>query len=102
MVGRSNPRTPFWTRRCEACIRCMAYCDFRAVQASHLWAVLLGFASTFLTASLVQRSLAAIAGVELPLSSLGLQVAVLILFYLACLAAYDVFWVMTRVPSQNI
>jgi ferredoxin len=98
MVGRSHPRVPFWTRHCEACMRCMAFCDFRAVQASHLWAVVLGYATTFFTASLVQRWFAAATGVDAPFGSFSAEVAAVILIYVAYLVAYDVFWALTRVP----
>ncbi|MEW6236536.1 MAG: EFR1 family ferrodoxin [Candidatus Omnitrophota bacterium] len=40
MVGASQPR-PFWKYKCESCMRCMAYCPERAVEASHSWAVVL-------------------------------------------------------------
>lgn len=38
MRGTENPR-PYWTFRCESCMRCMAFCPTRAVEASHLLAV---------------------------------------------------------------
>lgn len=30
---------PYWTFRCESCMRCMPYCPAQAVEASHLLAV---------------------------------------------------------------
>ena len=32
-------RRPFWTFRCQSCMRCMAYCPAQAVEVSYLWAV---------------------------------------------------------------
>jgi ferredoxin/flavodoxin len=40
MFGRRNPR-PYWTYHCESCMRCMAYCPQKAIEAGHTWAVLL-------------------------------------------------------------
>lgn len=30
---------PFWTFHCENCLRCMGYCNRKAVEAGHSWAV---------------------------------------------------------------
>ncbi len=32
---------PYWTRRCESCMRCMAFCPEKAIEASHSFAVFL-------------------------------------------------------------
>lgn len=45
MKGGENPR-PYWTYRCESCMRCMAYCPEKAVEAGHSWAVILYFVSS--------------------------------------------------------
>jgi hypothetical protein len=39
MRGNPEHRLPYWTFRCESCMRCMAFCPTRAVEASHLLAV---------------------------------------------------------------
>ena len=32
-------RRPYWTFRCQSCMRCMAFCPAQAVEASHLLGV---------------------------------------------------------------
>ena len=38
MRGKDKPR-PFWTFRCESCMRCMNYCPKQAIEVSHLLAI---------------------------------------------------------------
>jgi ferredoxin len=45
MKGGENP-WPYWTYNCESCMRCMAYCPEKAVEAGHSWAVILYFVSS--------------------------------------------------------
>jgi len=42
VVMRGRPPRPYWTYRCESCMRCMAYCPKEAVEVSHSFAVILG------------------------------------------------------------
>ncbi len=62
MQGEKKKQTPRWTHRCEVCMRCVGYCKFRAVETSHLWIIVVSYATSFLTASFVQRSFAAAFG----------------------------------------
>jgi Pyruvate/2-oxoacid:ferredoxin oxidoreductase delta subunit len=39
MRGSGDHQRPYWTFRCESCMRCMAFCPTRAVEASHLLGV---------------------------------------------------------------
>ncbi|MBU2514908.1 EFR1 family ferrodoxin [bacterium] len=41
MVRFGKRAYPFWTYHCENCMRCMAYCRRKAVEAGHSWAVAL-------------------------------------------------------------
>jgi NAD-dependent dihydropyrimidine dehydrogenase PreA subunit len=45
MKGLENPR-PYWTYKCESCMRCMAYCPEKAIEAGHSWAAILYFVSS--------------------------------------------------------
>lgn len=45
MVGDKKPR-PYWTFACESCMRCMAYCPNKAIEASHLFAIILYYLAT--------------------------------------------------------
>jgi ferredoxin len=42
MKGRKNPR-PYWKHNCEDCLRCMNYCQQKAVEVGHSWGVILYF-----------------------------------------------------------
>jgi len=43
MIKVGSKKVPFWTYHCENCLRCMAYCNKKAVEAGHSWAVALGY-----------------------------------------------------------
>jgi NAD-dependent dihydropyrimidine dehydrogenase PreA subunit len=45
MKGGEKP-WPYWTYNCESCMRCMAYCPEKAVEAGHSWAAILYFVSS--------------------------------------------------------
>jgi ferredoxin len=64
MLG-ARPRRPFWTHRCEACLRCVGYCRYHAAGASHLWAALVVYATSLLTAGLAQDALQRLVGARL-------------------------------------
>jgi ferredoxin len=98
MVGSGTTATPYWTRHCEACMRCVAYCDFRAVQSSWAWGVFLLYAMSFVTAGFVQRAILAATGLELPLRNLAGEVAAVLLVYVGILALYSLLWGLTRIP----
>lgn len=40
MKGKKTLR-PYWLYKCEACLRCLSYCQQKAVEAGHSWAVIL-------------------------------------------------------------
>ncbi len=42
MKGKKNPR-PYWKHNCEDCLRCMNYCQQKAVEVGHSWGVILYF-----------------------------------------------------------
>ncbi|MFH1727211.1 MAG: EFR1 family ferrodoxin [Pseudomonadota bacterium] len=37
----SDKKYLYWTRKCESCMRCMAYCPNKAIEASHSWGALI-------------------------------------------------------------
>jgi ferredoxin len=42
MKGKKNPR-PYWKHNCEDCLRCMNYCQQKAIEVGHSWGVILYF-----------------------------------------------------------
>ncbi|MCP4198127.1 MAG: hypothetical protein GY762_13340 [Proteobacteria bacterium] len=91
MVG-SKPKTPFWTYHCEVCMRCMGYCKFQSVQASHLWIVPLAYGTSFISASLVQKLIGAFFGGRLTLIDPALELIAILLTFLSLPLFYYVFW----------
>lgn len=45
MWGKKRP-LPYWTYKCESCMRCMAYCPLHAIEAGQGWLILLIFIVT--------------------------------------------------------
>jgi len=98
MIGRGNRRTPYWTHHCEACMRCLAFCDFRAVQTSWAWAVVLLYLISFASAGFLQHALGNALGLDHPLGGLSAEVAAVVLSYVGILTLYPLLWGLTRVP----
>ena len=101
MRGRKEPR-PYWTLRCESCMRCMAFCPEKAVQAGHSWAAIL-FSLTSIPFSVyllngLSGYLPSAAGLKAGLAGQVIQYP----FYVAVLVlAYAVFWRLVRWPAIN-
>ncbi len=98
MIGRGKSRTPYWTHHCEACMRCVAFCDFRAVQSSWAWAVLLLYLMSFVSAGFVQHALRVAIGFDLPLRNFAGEVAAVLVVYVSILTLYSLLWGLTRIP----
>lgn len=98
LVGRGKSRTPYWTHKCEACMRCVAYCDFRAVQSSWAWGILLLYLTSFATAGFVQRLLGTTIGLDRSFGALTFEVAAVVLAYVGILALYPLLWGLNRIP----
>ncbi len=95
MVG-DKPKTPFWTHHCEACMRCMGYCKHQSVQASHLWMVVVTFATSFLTAAFLQDLVARISGQRMALWGPVWEIMAVVLVFLSLPLLYYVFWALLR------
>jgi ferredoxin len=102
MTGK-KPKVPFWTTRCEACLRCMGYCKPRAVEASHLWFIIIIVASSFLATGALQRRFSAVLGTRAALvPKLAWEVVAIVLTYLALPLLYYVFWGMQRLRPLHV
>ena len=96
MMGPKN-KTPFWTWRCEVCMRCMGYCRHRSIQASHLWGVLLGFGLSFISADFIQRILMVTwSGLPPAFAPISTTIA-WTLYFFALIPAYYLFYGMLRI-----
>lgn len=99
--GRKR-RRPYWTIWCESCMRCMAYCPERAIEAGHSWAVLLYFAATVPVAMWLFNGLDPwvpwLASLDHPAMRLLIQY---VYFLAALVVAYFVFSLLIRIRPIN-
>ncbi|NNG01149.1 MAG: 4Fe-4S binding protein [Desulfobacteraceae bacterium] len=102
MRSAGKKKRPYWTYHCEVCLRCMGYCSKRAVEAGHLWAILLYFIISIpvFTALLLwlhelSDLVPAIRGYW-PTEILNLIYVLPALFF-----SYWLFWHLIRIPMMN-
>ena len=101
MLGKKRPR-PFWTFSCESCMRCMGYCPENAVQAGHSWAVIAYFITAIPFAQYLLNVLIGILPGAGGLKGTWVETVIQYPFFLLSLmAAYAVFWLLTRIPAVN-
>lgn len=93
MKGRRRPR-PYWTFDCESCMRCMAYCPERAIEAGHSFGALLWWIGTFPVGLAAVGALAAAIPALGPVGeSPGAAMLAQYLYRLGVLAGvYAIFW----------
>ncbi len=101
MIGTDHPR-PFWTHACEACIRCMAYCQRRAVQVSQPWTVLLIYLSTLLTAELLSQGILWTTGRVVQLPGVLGEIASIVAGYIMVIALYYGYWLLSRFGPTRV
>ncbi len=100
--GKKRPR-PYWTFSCESCMRCMAYCPARAIEAGHSWAVILFFLVTMPIAYWLFEWLSPLAPWVGTLNHVAVHFFVqYVYFLLAILLTYLVFWVLIRIRWVNV
>lgn len=101
MRGKKNPR-PFWTYKCESCMRCMGFCPEKAVEAGHSWAALLIYLTMLPFAFYFLKWLGGyIPGVRSLDNPLGQNLLQLIYTYLSLFLSYYLFFALIRVPLIN-
>ncbi|MFC1705751.1 EFR1 family ferrodoxin [Planctomycetota bacterium] len=101
MWGKQNPR-PFWRHNCESCMRCMAYCPQRAIEAGQSWGILLYFACTPPSMFLAYKILLALfPSVDPDVHYLWIAAAAAFIAPFFIFLAYWVFAGLTRIPLVN-
>lgn len=95
-------KRPFWTYRCENCMRCMGYCTRNAVEAGHSWAVIIFFILTIPVMSKAISWVLTFAGISFEIKNYWFKVLVDALYFLpAIFLLYWVFWVLNRFKVIN-
>lgn len=95
-------KLPYWSYNCENCMRCMAFCPKKAVEAGHSWAVILFLIISIPASVYILSFLTAL----LPGTSILREdwVAYLINFiyiYPAIFISYYFFSLLMRIPAVN-
>ena len=99
---RGKPPRPYWTYRCESCMRCMAYCPKSAIEVSHSFAVLAGMAMSFYPPVLAAWVFSVMPGLrETAPGKIGFQVSMYAFWLGILMLVYVLFWVLTRNPAVN-
>ena len=99
---RGNPPRPYWTWRCESCMRCMAYCPTQSIEASHSLAVIAGVALSVyppILAGLLFGPNGRFGGTSV--AKLALPVLHYALWLGALMLLYAIFWALTGWKPLN-
>lgn len=99
---RGRPLRPYWTFRCESCMRCMAYCPKETIEVSHSFAVLAGMAMSVYPPLLAALLFSMVPGSEkAPLGRLAFQASVYAFWLGVLMLMYVFFWMVTRNTAVN-
>jgi len=109
MKDAGAKKRPYWTYHCENCLRCMGYCQKKAVEAGHSWAVLLYFITSVPVISYVWVWLhetfnffPAISGYwTIEVEYIFNFLLFVIYFLSAVFLSYWIFWYLIRFPVFN-
>lgn len=97
VVFKGKDKWPYWRYNCESCMRCMAFCPERAIEASHSWAVILYF---ILTTPVAYYAIAHFSFLS-DISGFTAFMANIIYVYMALFLSYMIFNYLTRIPIIN-
>ena len=102
MRGKKAPR-PYWRYNCEHCLRCLNYCPHRAIGASLPWAVFLWWLGTVAAAvaAVFAKLAALLPGLESVRGYWADELANSVVYYPVFIAAYFVFFNLTRWRPVN-
>ena len=102
MMPAGKKMRPYWTYHCEVCLRCMGYCNKKAVEAGHSWAVLLYFIASVPVLSYLLYRLGVIYYKILGLGDSFFYVLIEFLdLFIALFISYWLFWNLIRIPFVN-
>ena len=103
MKGKENP-LPYWRYNCEHCLRCMNYCQQKAVEAGHSWAIILYFIWVWgypLTAYIFKFAADYFPQINYIKNWFTLVIVHAIYLYPAYIIAYFVFFNLIRIKPLN-
>jgi len=102
MSGKQNPR-PYWTLKCEQCMRCAGYCPKAAVDCNSF--LVLAFVVVFSAIPIESLIARALFDVFPQLSGFGQSVIVFLLYYAVVVSLavliYALLHLLGRIPAVN-
>jgi len=102
MMPAGKKMRPYWTYHCEVCLRCMGYCNKKAVEAGHSWAVLLYFlASVPFVSYLIYRLNSMYNNISGLDQAVVYELIYFIDFFILIFLSYRVFWYLIKIPFIN-
>jgi Pyruvate/2-oxoacid:ferredoxin oxidoreductase delta subunit len=101
MRGVKNPR-PYWTFECESCMRCMAFCPKRCVEAGHSFGAIMFYVTTIPVWAYLLDAVVARYEWFAPSANMWTAALLYIVYSIAVMfAGYAVLDVIVRVPFIN-
>ena len=101
-MPEKETKNPFWTHRCEACLRCMGYCKHHAVQASHIWAFVTAWVTSLLSVAFVFNIQEKIVPTISPLPNWLAWIISIGLVYAALVAMYYPFFMLLKIKPIKV
>lgn len=102
MIKVGSRHYPYWTYHCENCMRCMAFCNKKAVQAGHSWGIALFYITSvpviFWISVWLQDQFP-----QIPKINNYWLNELLTVFYIvpALIISYRIFWYLIRIKPIN-
>ncbi len=97
MSTRDNQKIPYWTDACDVCMKCMGTCKKKAIEASHLWLIILIIVTTIP----VSKYLFGYFTDSSSLSTNTLDYINFLFVYPAILIMYRIFFLLTKYKWVN-
>lgn len=100
--GKSK-QTPYWSYRCENCMRCMAFCPKRAIEAGHSWLAIVIYITSIPAAVYLFTWLKTVLPETTLFDNAALkQVAQFLYMYPSLFLAYAIFYLLMRLKPVNL
>ena len=102
MVSIAGKKYPYWTLHCENCLRCMGYCNHKAVEAGHSWGIMLGYITSVPVVFWISVWLHEHYSWLPKINSYWLNELLTVFYFIpAVLIAYRLFWLLIRFKPIN-
>ncbi|MBN2340510.1 MAG: EFR1 family ferrodoxin [Deltaproteobacteria bacterium] len=95
-IKNKKPMRLLWSHRCEACMRCMGFCRHKSVQASHSWAVVTAYLTSWISSDWIAQQLAsripAMSRIPFPLPTWLTEPLNMLITFAALIVLYYLFY----------